>query len=160
VITSAIPPGLGAAIFLVQHSSPQFHFNVPSLLSRESEIPVRYARDQEPIAPDRIFVAPTDEHLIIERGRVRLQRSPKDPWNRPSINALFRSAAVAYGSSVAGVILSGMLSDGIAGLWEIKNAGGFAIVQDPTEAERPEMPTNALENVEVDFEESWPETSW
>jgi chemotaxis response regulator CheB len=82
---------------------------------------------------------------------VRLQHSPKDPWNRPAINALFRSAAAAYGSSVAAVILSGMLSDGTAGLWEIKNAGGIAIAQDPADAERPDMPRNAVENIEVDY---------
>jgi chemotaxis response regulator CheB len=151
VITNDLPADFGAAIFVVQHTSPHFPADVPKLLSLGSALPVRYAIDQEAIAPARIYVAPVDEHLVLDRGRVRLQRSPKDPWNRPAINALFRSAAAAYGSSVAGVVLSGMLSDGTAGLWEIKNAGGVAIVQDPAEAERPEMPRNALENVEVDY---------
>jgi chemotaxis response regulator CheB len=89
--------------------------------------------------------------MVLERGRVRLQRSPKDPWNRPAINILFRSAAAAYGSSVAGVILSGRLFDGTAGLWEIKNAGGVAIVQETGDALYPDMPHNALENVQVDY---------
>jgi chemotaxis response regulator CheB len=151
VITGDIPAAFGAAIFVVQHISPHFPTDVPRLLALESALPVRYAVNLEPIAPGRVYVAPADEHLVLDRGRMRLQRSPKDPWNRPAINALFRSAAAAYGCSVAAVILSGMLSDGTAGLWEIKNAGGVAIVQDPGEAERSEMPRNALENVAVDY---------
>jgi chemotaxis response regulator CheB len=151
VIARDLPADFGAAIFVVQHISPLLPSDLPKFLSRDSVLPVRYAIDQELIAPGRIYVAPADQHLVLERGRVRLQRSPKDPWNRPAINALFRSAAAAYGSSVAAVILSGMLSDGTAGLWEIKNTGGVAIVQDPAEADSEEMPCNALNNVEVDY---------
>jgi chemotaxis response regulator CheB len=147
VIISQIPRGLVAAIFVVQHISARLPADVPSSLLGSSALPVQYAIDQERIAPGRIYVAPADKHLVLERGRVRLQRSPKDPWNRPAINALFRSA---YGSSVAAVILSGMLSDGTAGLWEIKKAGGVAIVQSPAEAEYQEMPLSAVENVNVD----------
>ena len=88
--------------------------------------------------------------MVLERGRVRLQRSPKDPYNRPAVNVLFRSAPAVYASSVAGIILSGMLADGSAGLWAIKNAGGVAMVQDPAEAAFPDMPRNALQNVAVD----------
>jgi chemotaxis response regulator CheB len=151
VLTSDLPADFGAAIFVVQHVSPHYPADVPKLISAGSSLPVRYAIDQEAIAPARIYVAPMDEHLMLDRGRVRLQRSPKDPWNRPAINALFRSAAAAYGSSVAAVILSGMLSDGTAGLWEIKKSGGVAIVQSPAEAEYCEMPRSALENIEVDW---------
>ena len=151
VITGQFPASLRAAIFVVQHISANFPIDRPKLLSGYSALPVRYAIDQEPIVPGRIYMAQVDKHLVLDRGRVRLQHSPKDPWNRPAINALFRSAAVAYGTSVAGVILSGMLYDGTAGLWEIKNAGGVTIVQDLDEAEHGEMPLNALENVEVDY---------
>jgi chemotaxis response regulator CheB len=151
VIISEFPTDFGAAIFVVEHVSPHLPCNLPKYLSQEGTLPVRFATDQEPIAPGRIYVAPRDEHMVLDRGRVRLQRSPKEPWNRPAINILFRSAAAAYGSSVAGVVLSGMLSDGTAGLWEIKNAGGMAIVQDTGEAEYPEMPLNALQNVQVDY---------
>jgi chemotaxis response regulator CheB len=150
IITGEFPTEFGAAIFVVEHLSPRFPVDVPKFL-KDVALPVRFAIDQEPIAPGRIYVAPPDEHMVLDRGRVRLQRSPKEPWNRPSINILFRSAAAAYGSSVAGVILSGMLCDGTAGLWEIKNAGGIAIVQETGEAQYPEMPSNALENVQVDY---------
>jgi len=151
MITGEFPTDFGAAIFVVEHVSPHLPFNLPQFLSREGALPVQYAIDQEPIAPGRIYVAPPDEHVLLDRGRVRLQRSPKDPWNRPAINILFRSAAAAYGSSVAGVVLSGMLFDGTAGLWEIKNAGGIAIVQEAGEAQYPEMPRNARQNVQVRY---------
>src|SRR5215471_15889185 len=135
MITGEFPTEFGAAVFVVEHVSPNFPCDVPRFLSKDGALPVRYATDQEPIAPGRIYVAPPDEHMVLERGRVRLQHSPKEPWNRPAINILFRSAAAAYGNSVAGVVLSGMLSDGTAGLWEIKNAGGIAIVQETAEAQ-------------------------
>jgi chemotaxis response regulator CheB len=151
VITREFPTEFGAAIFVVEHISRDFPFDVPKFLLKDVELPVRYAIDREPIDPGRIYVAPPDEHMVLERGRVRLQRSPKDPWNRPAINILFRSAAAVYGSCVAGVILSGMLFDGTAGLWEIKNAGGIAIVQETGDAQYPDMPRNTLENVRVDY---------
>ena len=151
MITKELPADFGAAIFVVTHASPHSPTDLPKILSLEGALAVRYAIDQEPVAPGRIYVAPPrDKHMVLERGRVRLQRSPKDPWNRPAINILFRSAAAAYGNSVAGVVLSGMLSDGTAGLWEIKNVGGIAIVQEPEDAEYPDMPRNALQNVQVD----------
>ena len=150
-ITGEFPADFGAAIFVVEHTSPHFPADLPKFLSLDVALAVRYAIDQEPIAPGRIYVAPLDEHMVLDRGRVRLQRSPKEPWNRPAINILFRSAAAAYGNSVAGVVLSGMLSDGTAGLWEIKNAGGIAIVQEPEDAEYPDMPRNAMQNVQVDY---------
>jgi len=149
-IISDLPADLGAAVFVVQHRSSLVPSCAPEILSRNSALPVRHAIDQEIIAPGQIYVARSDHHLVIERGRVQLQQSPKDPWNRPSINVLFRSAAAAYGNSVAGVILSGTLSDGIAGLWEIKNAGGVTIVQSPGDAQWPNMPQSALQDVPID----------
>jgi len=123
---------------------------LPTVLSVNSALPVRYAIDQETISPGQVYLATLDHHLVMERGRVRLQQSPRDPWNRPSINVLFRSAAAAYGNSVAGVVLSGILSDGMAGLWDIKNAGGVSIVQSPDDAQWPDMPLSALREVPVD----------
>src|SRR5262249_48296469 len=140
----------GAAVFVVQHLSPHTTSHAPELMARNSALPVRYATDRELMEPGHVYVGPTDHHLVIERGRMRLQHSPKDPWNRPSINVLFRSASAAYGSVVAGVILSGSMQDGIAGLWEIKNAGGVTIVQSPEDAEWRDMPQAALANVPVD----------
>jgi chemotaxis response regulator CheB len=81
---------------------------------------------------------------------VSVTASPRESSHRPSINALFRSAAEAYGRRVAGVLLTGYLYDGVAGLWEVKRRGGVALVQDPREAKHPDLPTNACESVEVD----------
>jgi len=150
LVIGALPAGIGAAVFVVEHLAADYS-NLPNVLSVHSLLPVCFATDREPIAPGRIYVAPPDEHMVLERGRVRLQRSPKDPYNRPGINVLFRSAAAVYASSVAGIILSGMLSDGVAGLWEIKNAGGVAMVQDPAEAAFPAMLREAVQNVVVDY---------
>jgi chemotaxis response regulator CheB len=97
----------------------------------------------------RVYVAPPDQHMIVERGDIRLEHSPKESAARPSVDALFRSAAYAYGRRVVGVLLTGMRTDGAVGLWQIRKYGGTTIVQDPAEATYPEMPQNALATVEV-----------
>jgi len=105
----------------------------------------------DPIQHRRIYVAPPDQHLLINSGdRVELWRGPKENNVRPSINALFRSAAVAYGSRVVGVILTGALEDGATGLWWVKRMGGLVVVQDPAEAEFGQMPQMALNHVPAD----------
>src|SRR5262245_33325944 len=142
-IVSDLPADFGAAVFIVQHVSQVLPSRLVKILSEKSALPVSHAIDQETITPGQIYVGMPDHHLVIERGRLRLQQSPRDVWHRPSINMLFRSAAAAYGNSVAGVILSGLQSDGIAGLWEIKNAGGVTIVQSPDDAEWHDMPRAA-----------------
>jgi chemotaxis response regulator CheB len=112
---------------------------------------VQSAADLMPIAGGSLYLAPPDYQLWLENGLFRVDRSPKEGTHRPSINALFRSAAAEYGRRVIGVILSGALYDGVAGLWQIKKRGGVAVVQDPAEAAFPDMPRNAIENVSVDF---------
>jgi two-component system chemotaxis response regulator CheB len=100
----------------------------------------------------RIYVAPPDYHLLLDsEHKIQLWRGPKENNVRPSINALFRSAAVAFGPRVTGVILTGSLDDGTTGLWWIKRMGGVAIVQDPAEAQFPQMPRNALLHVTADY---------
>jgi two-component system chemotaxis response regulator CheB len=108
------------------------------------------AKDHEPIRPGRIYVAQSDCHLLVKREEVRLTRGPKENSTRPAIDPLFRTAARYYGRRVIGVILSGTLDDGTAGLLAIKSRGGIAVVQDPDEALYSGMPRSALENVEVD----------
>jgi two-component system chemotaxis response regulator CheB len=103
------------------------------------------------LSPGRIYVAASDYHLLLEPGRVRVTRGPKENRFRPAVDPLFRSAALAYGPRVVGVILSGGLDDGAAGLWAVKTRGGVAIVQDPKEAPLRSMPQAALRRTRVDY---------
>jgi two-component system chemotaxis response regulator CheB len=104
-----------------------------------------------PIEHGRLYVGPPDFHLLIERDHIHLGTGPKEQHQRPCINVTFRSAALAQGDRVVGVILTGQLDDGTAGLWEIKRRGGIAVVQNPEEAMFPGMPLSALREVEADY---------
>jgi two-component system chemotaxis response regulator CheB len=97
-----------------------------------------------------IYIAPPDRHLLINDGMMQLDAGPRENGSRPSIDPLFRSAARTHRERVAGVILTGELDDGSAGLFAVKARGGLAIVQEPTEAASPDMPLNAMRNMTVD----------
>jgi two-component system chemotaxis response regulator CheB len=140
---------VNAALFIVQHTLPSGPGFLPNILRRATELSVAHALDKEPIATGRIYVAPPDFHLIIAPEQVRLARGPKEHFTRPAIDPLFRSAALAYGPRVIGVILTGTLDDGTAGLWAVKERGGITAVQHPHDAEYPGMPTSALKYVSV-----------
>lgn len=145
-----IPEGLPAAVFVVLHQSAGAEGLLPKLLNRSSQMTVISATHGEPFKGGQIYVAPADFHLRLDDGRMQLDKGPKENRHRPAIDALFRSAAQAYGSRVIGIVLTGMLDDGTAGLWEIKRRGGTAIVQSPEEAVYPGMPLSALREVNVD----------
>lgn len=149
-IVQDLPPDLDASIFIVWHMSPNIRGVLPNVLNNLNTIYAAHAYDKEPIEPNRIYVAPPDHHLLVEEGRVRVTHGPKENRFRPAIDPLFRSAAYAYGSRVIGVVLSGALDDGTAGLWRIEYNGGVTVVQDPADAEVPSMPENALREVKVD----------
>jgi len=140
-----LPAELDAAIFVVVHTIPVGESRLPEILSRRGPMPATVASDGEPIVCGRIYVAPADAHTLIEPGRVRLSMGPRESGHRPAIDPLFRTAANTYGSRVVGIILSGMLDDGSAGLREIRRHGGSTIVQDPKQAMFPQMPQNAIE---------------
>jgi two-component system, chemotaxis family, protein-glutamate methylesterase/glutaminase len=144
-----LPPNLQAAVFVVVHIGHRASV-LPQILSDAGALPAIHPEDGQPIEQGMVYVAPPDQHLLIENGHVHLSNGPKENRTRPAINPLFRSAALAYGPQVAGVILTGLLDDGVSGLWEIKRRGGIAIVQDPEEAMYPSMPYNAIEHVAVD----------
>jgi len=122
---------LPASIFVVWHIAAHGYNILPTVLERAGKLPAALALDGDTIVRGKIYVAPANRHLIVEPKRVRLIQGPKENRSRPSIDALFRSAAVAFGQRTIGVILTGMLEDGASGLWEIKRRGGVAIVQQP-----------------------------
>lgn len=145
-----LPASLPASILVAYHIAPQAEGLLHRILAGAGTLEVKLADDGEPIRRGVAYVCRPDLHLLVERGTVVLRHGPRENRWRPSIDSLFRSAAVAYGPRVIGVILSGMLDDGTAGLEAIKLCGGIAVVQDPHDATSPEMPQSALDNVEVD----------
>jgi two-component system chemotaxis response regulator CheB len=150
-VVGRLPADLPAAVFIVVHVFPRSKSILPEILSGVSRILVLHAEDGMGIRPGRIYVAPPDHHLIIEQGHMHLSRGPKEQHQRPCINVTFRTAAAAYGKRVIGVVLTGQLDDGTAGLWEIVREGGVAVVQNPEEAEFASMPLSALREVEVNY---------
>jgi two-component system, chemotaxis family, protein-glutamate methylesterase/glutaminase len=150
-LVRALPADLPVAVCIVLHLPAQSPSMLPSILERAGQLPAVQSRDGMAIEYGRIYVAAPDHHLLIERGRLRVVHGPRENRHRPSVDPLFRSAAIAYGPRVLGVILTGALDDGTAGLHAIKQRGGVAIVQDPDEALYPSMPRSAIENVAVDY---------
>lgn len=150
-LVAALPATLDATIFIVWHMSPDVMGILPQVLNQQQTLLATNAVDNEPIKNNHIYVAPPDKHLLLEKGVVRVTRGPKENRFRPAVDPLFRSAAESYGPRVIGLILSGALDDGTAGLWTIKSRGGIAIVQEPAEALVPSMPESALAAVAVDY---------
>ena len=146
-----LPSNLPAAVFIVLHISANVPSLLPNILARESKLDVAHAIDGEPIMRRRVYVAPPDQHLIIEDGHVRLVHGPKENLHRPSIDALFRSAARWAGSRVIGVVLTGARDDGKVGMRAVQQRGGITIVQDPSEAPFPSMPMSVMQDIKVDF---------
>jgi two-component system, chemotaxis family, protein-glutamate methylesterase/glutaminase len=150
-LTAALPRDVDASIFIVWHMSPDVTGVLPWVINRHKKILASNAIDNEPILSNRIYVAPADHHLLLEKDVIRVTKGPKENRFRPAVDPLFRSAAYVYGARVIGIVLSGALDDGTSGLWTIKNRGGIAIVQEPNDAEVPSMPQNALAAVNVDY---------
>jgi two-component system chemotaxis response regulator CheB len=141
-------------VFVVLHigsGGSEGRSHLPGILSRAGRLAAVHPRDADPIEKGRIYVAPPDCHLLVGGDRIALSRGPKENRTRPAINPLFRSAALAFGSRVTGVILTGMLDDGIAGLAEIKRRGGVAVIEDPETALYPSMPRHAMERIDIDY---------
>ena len=149
---SGLTAELSAAVFVVQHFRPHEQSFLPSILQRRTSLHVEHAADCEEIKPGRVYIAPPDRHMLIAHGHIHLSSGPRENRTRPAINPLFRSAALAYGPRVIGVILTGMLDDGTVGLWEIKRRGGIAVVQSPGDAQYGQMPESAIQNVSIDYQ--------
>jgi two-component system chemotaxis response regulator CheB len=145
-LISQLPADYPAAVFVVVHVAPQAPAMLHNLFAR-SALSVMPAEDRMKIRRGRIVFAPPDHHLVLSGDQVLLSHGPRENRHRPSIDVLFRSAAIAFGNRVTGVILSGMLDDGAAGMWAIRQRGGAAVVQHPDDAEFGDMPRSALERV-------------
>jgi two-component system chemotaxis response regulator CheB len=150
-LVGALPVDLPASIFIVWHMPPDIKGVLPQVLNKLQTLPAANAVNNERIQRGRIYIAPPDYHLVIEQDRIRTTKGPKENRFRPAVDPLFRSAAYSYGSRVIGIVLSGALDDGTAGLWVIKHNNGIAIVQDPDDAVVRAMPENALGTVDVDY---------
>lgn len=148
-IVAALPRDFDAAVFVTLHIGSH-RSELPWLLARVGTLPASHAVQGETIQPAHIYVAPPDHHLVVEAKAMALTRGPRENMARPAIDPMFRSAAEAHGDKVIGIILTGGLNDGTAGLMKIKARGGICIVQDPAGAFGPGMPQSAIDNVAVD----------
>ena len=150
-LVAELPAGLPAAVFIVLHIPSNAPSLLPCILSRDAHLPVAHAETGEKITPGKVYVAPPDHHLLIEDTHVKLVHGPKENLHRPSIDALFRSAARWAGPRAIGVVLTGARDDGTVGMRTIKQRGGIAIVQDPSEATFPSMPMSVMQKIKVDY---------
>jgi two-component system, chemotaxis family, protein-glutamate methylesterase/glutaminase len=146
-IVGALPRNLAAAICVVLHVPATGRSLLAEILGRATDLPVKVPADGETLSPGHVYVAPSDRHLTVAGGRLRLDRGPKENGVRPSVDPLLRSLAAAYGDSAVAVILSGALGDGSAGALAVEQAGGAVLVQDPADATVSSMPESALRAV-------------
>jgi two-component system chemotaxis response regulator CheB len=149
-LLSALPGEVPAVIFLVLHIQPTGEEWLVQRFSARTFFGVISPTDEEPFRERHVYVARPDHHLIVKARTVRISRGPRENMWRPAIDVLFRSAAVAHGARVIGVLMSGELDDGTAGLQAIKKCGGKTVIQDPQDALYPGMPRTAAANVEID----------
>ena len=149
-IAAGLPGDLPAAVAVVLHLAPDQHSAMPRILSSAGPLRAVHPKNHEPLAAGKIYVAPPDHHMIVDGGRLLLVRGAKENNARPAIDPLFRTAAYGYGPRAIGVVLTGALDDGTAGLLSLKHRGAVTVVQDPEDAFCPDMPRSALEYVKPD----------
>lgn len=150
-LLSQLPADLAASVLIVQHEVPTARSALSEMLQSRSLLPVKVAEDGERLRVGQVYIARSDHHLLIGTDdRLIVTRGPRENRSRPSVNPLFRSVAVQRSSRAIGVILTGALDDGVAGLAAIKSCGGITVVQDPREAMAPDMPRHAIAEVQVD----------
>ena len=149
MLAAGLPADLPAAVFVVLHIGA-YRSELPDLLNRVSALPVVHPQNGDTIQAGHIYIAPPDHHLTVEPGYMRLTKGPRENWARPAVDPLFRTAAHAYGTNVIGVILTGALNDGTAGLHEVKEQGGTTVVQSPADAVNAGMPRSAMAHVTID----------
>jgi two-component system, chemotaxis family, protein-glutamate methylesterase/glutaminase len=148
---AALPKDFPAAVFTTIHVGASGLNAMAEVLGRGSAMPIKTAVDGEPVQVGQIYVAPADHHLLVLQNVVRLGRGPRENMARPAIDPMLRSVGVSCGGSAIGVVLSGRLNDGAAGLADLKRCGGLAVVQNPSDAQVGDMPLAALNAVDVDY---------
>jgi two-component system, chemotaxis family, protein-glutamate methylesterase/glutaminase len=145
-----LPRDLPAAVFIVMHIGNRQSV-LPEILERVGNLPAKFGVHGEQFKAGEIYIGPPDQHMMLYDGSILLTRGPRENHSRPAIDPLFRTAAHAYSDRVIGVVLSGAMSDGAAGLMSIKTHGGIAMVQDPNEAAIRGMPESALRLINADY---------
>src|SRR5215510_4258480 len=149
-LAAEFSPELPASVVVVIHQSTQFRSELDAILTQAGPLPASFAADGQTLQKGRIYIAPAERHLIVESEHLRLGSGPRENNARPSLDPLFRSAALCCGSRTVGAVLTGTLGDGAAGLSALKQSGGITVVQDPNDAAFPEMPTTALARSQPD----------
>lgn len=151
-LTAQLKEEMNIAVFVVLHITKMSLSEVlVSRLQNLTSYTCKLAEDGEPIKSNHVYLSPPEVHLLVTKGKVILGNGPSENRWRPSIDMLFRSAAAAYDSRVIGIILTGLMQDGTAGMDAIRRSGGTLIVQDPKEADYPDMPLSVLQNMDVDY---------
>lgn len=147
-----LPEDFPAPILIVMHISADASGNVLlNVLNQHGKITCVHAGHQMKAKPGFAYLAPSDHHLMIDKaGMLMVTKGAQENRSRPAVDPLFRSAAVAFGNRVTGIVLSGYLDDGTSGMIAIQRCGGTCIVQDPADAEYPDMPANVLNQLKPD----------
>jgi len=144
ILLPSLPKSFPLPVAIVQHRHKESNDSLSVFLQGYCALPLTEAEDKEAIVPGRVYLAPPDYHLLVEEGHFALSTEAAVCHARPSIDVLFESAADAYAQGVIGVILTGASHDGSQGLLSIQAQGGLALIEDPTTAQSPTMPTAAL----------------
>jgi two-component system chemotaxis response regulator CheB len=150
-LVGTLPSQFAAAVLIVLHLSTAYESRLAKILGRKTLLPVHTGKDGDVIKPGSVYVAPSGRHLMLAGNEIKLEDGPRVNWHKPSVDVLFLSAAEEYGPRVIGVVLTGGQNCGTAGLIAIKRHGGISIVQDPDDAEHPQMPRSAIREADVDY---------
>jgi two-component system, chemotaxis family, protein-glutamate methylesterase/glutaminase len=151
-LLAQLPADFGAVVVIVQHVDPRHRSLMPQVFGRHSLLPVMHAEEGMKLAPDNVYLAPPNQHLLINRrGTLTLTETELVNFVRPSADLLFESVAAAYGERAIAVVLTGSGHDGAMGVTAVKQRGGTVIAQDEASSEFFGMPSAAITTGAVDF---------
>ncbi|MEX0707627.1 MAG: chemotaxis protein CheB [Woeseia sp.] len=151
-LVAQFPKDFPAPFFIVSHMSADTTGEaLVKVLNDSGSLTCVHAKDEQKFKSGHIYLAPSDQHMLIVKDKILVTKGARENRSRPAIDPLFRSAAVAYGNRVIGIILTGFLDDGTSGMMAIKRCGGICIAQDPEDASYPDMPQSVITNVGVDY---------